>query len=97
MRTTGSTTSGRRTTSASRPIQWLDFIAAQQPWSDAARVRIAAKLTGGETRYAVLGTIHGRHHTIIVTYRGPAIRIISARLSSPAEIQIYEQHKTKKP
>ena len=74
----------------------LDFIEAQQLWSDAARVRIAAKLTGGEARYAVLGTIHGRHHTIIVTYRGPAIRIISARLSSPAEIQIYEQHKTKK-
>ena len=75
----------------------LDFIEAQQLWSDANRVRIAAKLIGGEARYAVLGTIRGQHHTIIVTYRGHAIRIVSARPSSRAEIQIYEQHKTKKP
>ena len=75
----------------------LDFIEAQRLWSDANRVRIAAKLTGGEARYAVLGTIRGRHYTIIVTYRGHRIRIISARASSQAEIQIYEQHKNKKP
>lgn len=75
----------------------LDFVEAQALWSDANRVRVQAKTVGGEVRYAMLGTIRGAHHTIIVTYRGSNVRLISARPSSPAETRIYEQHKNKVP
>lgn len=75
----------------------LDFIEAQALWTDACRMRVPAKIIGGEVRYAVLGSIGRVLHTVIVTYRGACIRIISARPSSPAEKQNYEQHKNKVP
>lgn len=71
----------------------LDFIEAQELWKG-ARIRIPATTTKGEARYALIGKIKGRHHTVIVTYRGTVVRIISARGSSKNEIQIYEQNKT---
>lgn len=74
----------------------LDFIEAQALWN-AARVRVMANTVDGQARYAIIGTIKGVIHTVIITYRGAVIRIISARPSSPAEIRIYEQHKTKAP
>lgn len=70
----------------------LDFVEAQRLWLS-HRVRFAAKTVGGEARYAILGTIGGIHHTVIVTYRGEAIRIISARPASKKETAIYENHK----
>ena len=71
----------------------LDFIEAQALWKS-ERIRIQANIVGGEARYALIGKIKGLHHTVIVTYRGASIRIISARPSSKNEIQIYEQNKT---
>lgn len=75
----------------------LDFVEAQRLWKETpSRVRILTKVSDGETRYAVLGMIGGEHRTIIVTYRGDAIRIISARNSSNKEKTIYESNKNKK-
>jgi uncharacterized DUF497 family protein len=71
----------------------LDFTEAQALWKD-GRVRVPAKTVEGEARYALIGKIKGRHHTVIVTYRGMSIRIVSARPSSKNEIQIHEQNKT---
>jgi len=79
--------------SASNKIKHgLDFTEAQALWKG-DRVRVAASIVGGEARYAVIGKINGRHQTVIVTYRGDACRIISARASSKKETEIYEAHK----
>lgn len=72
----------------------LDFVEAQQLWKN-TRVEVRAKTEDGQMRYAVLGKIENIHHTIIVTYRGPIVRLISARKSSENEIAIYES-RTKK-
>jgi uncharacterized DUF497 family protein len=68
----------------------IDFVEAQELWLE-KRIEIEAKLGGGEIRYAVLGTIKRLHYTIIITYRGDSVRLISARRSSSKEIAIYEQ------
>jgi uncharacterized DUF497 family protein len=39
----------------------------------------------------VIGTIKGRFHAIIITYRGSAILIISAHASHPNERKLYEK------
>lgn len=70
----------------------VDFVEVQRLWLG-HRVRLTAKPVGGEARYAILGTIGGVHHTAIITYRGEAIRIISARPSGKKEKIIYENHK----
>jgi len=45
----------------------------------------------------MIGKIGGKHHTVIVTYRGAACRIISARPASSKEIAIYEAIANKSP
>jgi uncharacterized protein len=76
--------------SASNKIKHgLDFVEAQQLWKS-ERVEIAVRLDSGEPRFAVIGMIGGRYHTIIITYRGKAVRIISARASRPSEKKLYE-------
>ena len=67
----------------------LDFVEAQTLW-ESERVEIAVKIVYGEPRFAVIGTIKGRFHTIIITYRGSVIRMISARASRPNEKKLYE-------
>jgi hypothetical protein len=70
----------------------LDFMEAQELWRDWT-IEIPAKKVGGETRYAVLGTIAGRIHTAIITYRGASMRIISVRLSNQAEQNYHAANK----
>ncbi len=67
----------------------LDFVEAQTLWKG-GRLRVPAKTVEGEAREALIGKIGARHHTVIVTYRGDACRIISARPSSKTEIANYE-------
>lgn len=69
----------------------LDFIEAQALWQ-APRLEVA-KREQSEMRYSVIGTIRGSHYTAIISYRGPTVRIISARKSEPKEITLYEHHK----
>jgi uncharacterized protein len=76
--------------SASNKIKHgIDFVEAQQLWKS-ERVEIAVRLVSGEPRFAVIGLIEGRYFTIIITYRGKSVRIISARASRPSEKNIYE-------
>jgi uncharacterized DUF497 family protein len=70
----------------------LDFVEAQALWKG-DRIRISAKTVEGEARWALIGKIRWRHYTVIVTYRGAFVRIISARPSSKNEIEIYERNK----
>lgn len=44
-----------------------------------------------EPRHLAIGTIEGRHWTVVLTHRGDAIRLISARRSRENGKTIYEK------
>jgi uncharacterized protein len=67
----------------------IDFTAVQALWDDAMRVEIPAR-TEDEPRWLVIGQIAGRHWSVVVTYRGERVRIISARRSRREETALYE-------
>lgn len=45
----------------------------------------------GEKRYAAIGLLSGKLHTVIFTHRGDDIRIISLRRSNTKEEKTYDQ------
>ena len=65
----------------------IDFIEAQALWKS-KHVLLRAK-EALEKRYLVIGKIERHHWSAIITYRGGAIRIISVRKSTAAEIDTY--------
>jgi uncharacterized DUF497 family protein len=76
--------------SASNKIKHgLDFVEVQRLWNS-DRVEIAVRTVSGEPRFAVIGIIGGRHFTVIITYRGSVVRLISARSSRTNERKLYE-------
>ena len=67
----------------------IDFIEAQLLWEDADFIEIPAR-TEDEPRFLVIGEIHGKHWSGIITRRDDRIRIISVRRSRRKEIELYE-------
>jgi uncharacterized DUF497 family protein len=67
----------------------IDFIDAQTLWEDPDFLEIPARTTD-EERFLVIGKIETKPWSVVVTYRGENIRIISARRSREEEIEIYE-------
>lgn len=67
----------------------IDFVAAQQLWSDPNLLEIPAK-TLDEPRFLVIGTIDGKHWSCVITYRNQYVRIISVRRARQEEVDIYE-------
>jgi len=67
----------------------IDFVEAQDLWRS-RHVLLGAK-DALEKRYMVIGRIGSEHWSAIITYRGPTIRIISVRKSTPREIGTYEK------
>jgi uncharacterized protein len=67
----------------------IDFDAVQAIWQDVMRVEIPAR-TEDERRWLVVGQIEGKHWSVVVAYRGPRVRIISARRSRKEEVALYE-------
>jgi uncharacterized protein len=67
----------------------IDFVHAQELWSDLDRVEIPAK-TVDENRSMVIGRIGGKHWSAVITYRGEKVRLISVRRSRKEEREIYE-------
>jgi len=67
----------------------IDFVQAQALWEDTDYVEIPLK-TIDEVRFMVIGRIEGNVWSVIITYRGESIRIISVRRSRKEEIAIYE-------
>ena len=67
----------------------IDFIEAQELWSDADLLEIPARTTD-EQRFLVVGKIDEKHWAGIVTYRNENIRIISVRRARNEEIELYE-------
>lgn len=70
----------------------IDFLAAQQIWSDFDRLEIPARTEGNESRFLVIGKIEGTIWSAIFTYRGDAVRIISVRHPHKKEIAAYEEN-----
>lgn len=67
----------------------IDFVEVQLLWDDPNILEIPAR-TKDEPRYLLIGRIHGKHWSAVVTYREENIRIISARRSRKEEIELYE-------
>lgn len=67
----------------------IDFIEAQELWSDLDLLEVPAKTTD-EVRFLVIGKIDERHWAGIITYRNDNIRIISVRRARNEEIELYE-------
>jgi len=67
----------------------IDFEEAKLLWSDDKMVEIKASYED-EIRFISIGKIQNKFYTIVTTYRGEKIRIISARRSRKKEIDIYE-------
>lgn len=74
---------------ANKAKHGIDFVEAQALWLDENLVEITARL-GDEPRLVAIGLIDGRHWSAVVTYRGEAVRLISARRSRALEVAIYE-------
>ena len=67
----------------------IDFDAVQAIWQDVMRIEIPAR-TEDEPRWLVVGQIDGKHWSVVVTYRGDQVRVISARRSRKEEVALYE-------
>lgn len=67
----------------------IEFTDAQQLWLDPLRVEVPAR-TEDEPRWLVIGQIHNKHWSAVITYRQEKIRIISVRRSRKEEVDIYE-------
>jgi len=67
----------------------IDFYEAQTLWNDLDLIEIPVK-TSDEPRFLVIGKIAGKHWSVVITYRGEKIRIISMRRSRQEEVDIYE-------
>lgn len=67
----------------------IDFIEAQELWTDPDLMEIPAT-TVDEPRFLVIGRIGGKHWSAVVTHRSERIRLISVRRSRPEEVGLYE-------
>jgi len=74
---------------ANRIKHGIDFDEVQALWDDPDLLEIPAR-TIDEPRSLVIGKIGGKHWSGVITCRGDAIRIISARRSRPEEVALYE-------
>jgi uncharacterized DUF497 family protein len=70
----------------------IDFQEVQKLWKDERMLQVSS-LFEYEERYLNIGKIYEVFYTVITTYRGNSIRIISARRSRKKEIEVYESRR----
>jgi len=73
----------------------IDFQEAQELWKDPYSFELPSAQSEDEDRFLVLGRIHSKNYTAIITYRNENIRIISVRKSRQKEIKLYESIKAR--
>lgn len=73
---------------ANRAKHGIDFIEAQEIWTDPDRIETPARSLD-EPRYQVLGRLGEILWSAFVTYRDETIRIISVRRARPEEEARY--------
>jgi uncharacterized protein len=74
---------------SNRTKHGIDFVEAQDLWSDPMLLEIPAK-TDDELRHLVIGLIDGKHWSAVITYRGVNVRLISVRRARTEEVILYE-------
>ena len=67
----------------------IDFLDAQELWSDPDLIELPARTTD-EPRFLTVGRISDVYWSAVITYRGDRIRIISVRRSRREEVALYE-------
>lgn len=67
----------------------IDFVEAQAIWKDPRALEIPARTTD-EPRSMVIGMIHGKLWSAVITYRDDRVRMISVRRSRREEKALYE-------
>lgn len=67
----------------------IDFEEVKVLWRDDRLLEIKTSFSS-EIRYVNIGKIGDRFYTVVTTYRGNNIRIISARRARKKEIETYE-------
>lgn len=68
----------------------ISFIDAQALWDDPDLLRISTRRMGDEARSLLVGKLHGRHWSAVVTLRDDEVRIISVRRSRTKEMNSCE-------
>ena len=74
---------------SNRTKHGIDFVEAHVLWNDPMLLEIPVK-TDDEPRYLVIGSIHGKHWSAVITYRGANVRLISVRRARAEEVALYE-------
>ena len=67
----------------------IDFQNAIEVFSDPDALSFKSKAEHEEDRYLIIGRCNGRVITVIFTWRGDTIRVISARIARREERQRY--------
>lgn len=80
---------------ANRSKHGINFIEAQELWTDPFSFEIPSLLGEEEQRFLVIGSIRSKIFSAIITYRGDKIRIISVRRSRKKEVELYESIRTR--
>lgn len=72
----------------------FDFAHASLIFADEDRVeRMDRRRDYGEERWQTIGEVGGKIYFVVFTYRGEAIRIISARRAHEQEERVYREGK----
>lgn len=70
----------------------LSFSAAYAFEAETAIMVDRTRMTDGEVRFALIGILYGRLHTLIYTVRDQDIRVISLRRANVKEEKLYEKN-----
>ena len=73
----------------------IDFEESKVLFSDDL-VAIGVNSLKSELRYLAVGRLEGKFYTVIYTYRGLKVRIISTRRSRKNEEKLYEEYHSKR-
>lgn len=76
---------------ANKAKHGIDFEEIQKMRGGAV-VAVVSHVQTGEDRWLNMGTIDGKHWTVVTCARGEMTRIISARRSRRDEERYYEEH-----
>jgi uncharacterized protein len=69
----------------------VDFVEAQELWSDRNRLIFEAR-SGSELRFGLVAKLGSKHWTAFWTMRSEVIRLISVRRARLEEIENYEDN-----
>jgi uncharacterized DUF497 family protein len=74
---------------ANKDKHGIDFEEAQAIWGDEGIPHVPAR-SDRESRIMAIGRIGTRHWSVVWTWRGDKVRIISARRARKEEVKLYE-------